>query len=148
MEIKLIEDKQSNLSVHIIYPVMDDRVNQLIHIIKGFDNRIVAMDDNKNILLCGEDIFYIESVERKTFLYTHNAVYRSPKKLYQFFGELADNGFVQVSKSCLLNLNKLDSVKVLLNSRLEATLVNGEKVIISRRYIPAIKQWLDKGVCL
>ncbi|HWQ74703.1 MAG TPA: LytTR family DNA-binding domain-containing protein, partial [Syntrophomonas sp.] len=46
---------------------------------------------------------------------------------------------VQVSKSCLINMNVLESIRTLFNSRLEATLINGEKVNVSRTYLAAIR---------
>ncbi len=144
-KIKLIEDKQSNLEVQIRYPAMNAYVKQLIFKIKSLDIKIIGSDGEKNILLNVDDVFYIECIERKTFIYTQEGVYRSSKKLYQLFDDLKEFGFVQISKSCILNMNELDYVKILFNSRLEATLTNGEKVIITRKYIPVVKDWLDKG---
>ena len=40
-------------------------------------------------------------------------------------------------------MNQMVNVKVLWNSRLEATLVNDEKIIISRTYIKAVRDWLE-----
>ncbi|WAG63466.1 LytTR family transcriptional regulator DNA-binding domain-containing protein [Clostridium estertheticum] len=45
--------------------------------------------------------------------------------------------FIQINKACIMNINVLDSVNTLFNSRLKATLINGENVIITRTYIPA-----------
>lgn len=142
MELRLIEGKESNLQVIITYPVMNQQVQQLVKRIKGMDIKLTCEAEGKSACLALEEIYYIESLERKTFVYTENQVYRSSKKLYQLLEELASFGFVQISKSCLLNVNVLQHVKTLFNSRLEATLKNGEKVIIARTYIPAVKQWL------
>ena len=57
-------------------------------------------------------------------------------------------GFVQISKSCILNINTLESIRPLFNSRMEATLKNGEKVNINRNYLNGVKNALggDKEV--
>ncbi|HEX3020951.1 MAG TPA: LytTR family DNA-binding domain-containing protein [Lachnospiraceae bacterium] len=143
MEIKLIEDRTSTLEVQIRYPSMSLQVQQLIRRIQSVDLKIVGNEEGRDTILNAFDVFYIESIDRKTFLYTKDQVYRTSKKLYQYIEELNGAGFIQISKSCLLNMEVLDSVRTLFNSRLEATLTNGEKVIITRTYIPAVKEWLD-----
>ena len=86
------------------------------------------------------DVFYIESVDKRTFIYTKEKVYRSEKRLYQLENELKEYDFVKVSRTCLVNINELVHIKTLSNSRLEAELTNGEKIIVSRTYIPEIKR--------
>jgi DNA-binding LytR/AlgR family response regulator len=40
----------------------------------------------------------------------------------------------------------LENIRTLFNSRLEGTLINGEKITISRTYIPAIRAaFAEKG---
>ena len=143
MDIILVEDKDSSLEVQIKYPSMNAQVQQLIQKIKSLDIKIVGSDNEKNTLLNIYDIFYIESVDRKTFIYTKDQVFRSNKKLYELLQELKEFGFVQINKSCIMNMEVLGSVKTIFNSRLKATLINGEKVIITRTYIPEVKKWLD-----
>ncbi|NMM63057.1 LytTR family transcriptional regulator [Clostridium sp. P21] len=143
MDIILVEDKDSSLEIQIKYPCMNSQVQQLIQKIKSLDIKIVVSANERNVLLNIYDIFYIESVERKTFIYTKDKVLGSSKKLYELLDELKEFGFVQINKSCIMNMDVLDSVKTIFNSRLKATLVNGEKVIITRTYIPKVKKWLD-----
>ena len=88
------------------------------------------------------DIYYIESVDKKTFVYLENAVYRTDFRLYQLKDKLKTYGFVQISKSCILNINILESIRPLFNSRMEATLKNGEKVNINRNYLNEVKNAL------
>ena len=144
MDIKLIEDKNSTLEVQIKYPIMNAQVKNLIHRIKSIQLKICATDDDGNETMINiYDIFYIESIERKTFIYTRDKIFRTSKKLYMLLDEFKDFGFLQINKSCILNIEVLESVKTIFNSRLKATLSNGEQVIITRTYIPAIKKWLD-----
>lgn len=143
MEVELIEDKESILHVQVVYPVMNTNVQQLVERIKALDIKITVDDEKKSSCLSVHDIYYIESLERKTFIYTKDKVFRTNKKLYQLVEEYRDLSFVQINKSCLLNINVLVHVKTLFNSRLEATLDNGEKLIITRTYIPKVKSWLE-----
>lgn len=71
-------------------------------------------------------------------------MYRSELRLYQLMEELGNAGFVQVSKACIINLQVLTGIRPLLNSRMEATLTNGEKINITRKYVASIREKLQE----
>lgn len=146
MKITLKENKTKNdIEVLIEYPEMSEIVNRIEHAVKSVDNVVRCLDDDEHIYFIRvSDIFYIESVEKQIFIYTKDKVYRAELQLYQYAEKLYSFGFEQISKSCILNLNTLLSVKPIFNSKMEALLENGEKVIISRNFIPAIKKRLEK----
>lgn len=60
--------------------------------------------------------------------------------LFQLEEELREYGFIKVNKACLLNISMLKTVKNVNNSRLEAELINGDRIHVSRTYIPNIKK--------
>lgn len=79
-------------------------------------------------------------------MYCEKLVYRTEHRLYQLAENLRDAGFVQVSKSCVLNVQTLDSIRPMLNSRMEATLINGERINVTRKFVPSIKEkLLERG---
>ncbi len=84
----------------------------------------------------------IETVENKAFLYTKNKVYETRQKLYELEEMLAEKHFLRVSKSVLLNLMKVSAIKPALNSRFTAVLLSGEQIVITRKYVPALKKAL------
>ncbi|MDE6602202.1 MAG: LytTR family transcriptional regulator DNA-binding domain-containing protein [Lachnospiraceae bacterium] len=88
----------------------------------------------------------MESVERKTFFYTKDEVYLTDKKLYELEELLKEAGIVRISKSYLMNVDMLYRVRRLANSQLEATLTNGEKLIVARTYLKSIKNCLKEVV--
>lgn len=136
---------KNDIEVLIEYPEMSETVTRIEHAVKAVDNVVRCLDDDGNICLIHvSDIFYFESVEKQIFLYTKDKVYRAEFQLYQYAEKLYSFGFEQISKSCILNLNTLLSVKPIFNSKMEALLENGEKVIISRNFISAIKRRLEK----
>ena len=97
-------------------------------------------------LIDASDLYCIESVDKKTFVYLEESVCRTDFRLYQLTDELEHLGFVQISKSCILNINFLESIKTLGNSRMEAALKNGERLHVTRKYLNGIKQALQGGV--
>lgn len=93
-------------------------------------------------LIAPADIYYFEYVDQKVFAYGKTKVYESKSKLYELEEQLAKTEFIRVSKSCILNLNKIGSLAPSLGGRFEARLKNGEKVIISRQYVNVLKEVL------
>lgn len=149
MKIKTEQDLSCNeIEVIIKYPQKDKQVNRIIDFLQSFDMQIKCTGDNTKQMINILDIYYIESVVKKTFVYLENAVYRTDFRLYQLKDKLRAYGFVQISKSCILNINTLESIRPLFNSRMEATLKNGEKVNINRNYLNGVKNALggDKEV--
>ena len=120
-------------------------MNRIMDFLQSFDMQIKCDSGNTERMINILDIFYIESVDKKTFIYLENAVYHTDFRLYQLKDKLQTYGFVQISKSCILNINELESIRPLFNSRMEATLKNGEKVNINRNYLNGVKKALGGG---
>lgn len=88
------------------------------------------------------DIYYIESVDNKTFLCMKEKVLESKQKLYELEDSLSSYDFLRVSKSLIVNMSKIKSLSPALNGRFEALMDNSEKIIISRQYIADLKKRL------
>jgi DNA-binding LytR/AlgR family response regulator len=103
---------------------------------------LIAYDGNEIHRLRPDGIYYIDTVDNKTFLYLKDKVYESKQKLYELENSLANSDFLRVSKSVILNLRKIKTLSPALSGRFEALLDNGEKVIISRQYMGDLKKRL------
>jgi len=146
MIVRMKQDQtKSDIEILIEYPEMSKTVMRIQAVIKSADSVIRCEDDtDKIVLLKVSDIYYIESVDKRIFIYDINKVYRCELPLYQLIEKLNHYGFVQISKSCILNLGVLVSVKPIFNARMEAVLKNQEKLNISRKYLPLIRQKLEE----
>ena len=60
-------------------------------------------------------------------------------RLYQVEKLARAAGIVRASKSHLVNVRKIQSVRPALNSRLYVKMPNGEEVLVTRKYAPAVK---------
>lgn len=87
-----------------------------------------------------EDIYYFEVVDGRSFFYCENEVFETKLKLYEFEEICRGTGFFRASKSMVLNSGKIDFIKPSLSGRFEASLLNGEKVVISRQYVGILKR--------
>lgn len=85
------------------------------------------------------DVLYFEAVDERVFAYTTNKSYELKIRLYELEKNYEDRKFIRCSKSFVINLMKLDSVSPALNGRFTAYMKNGERIIISRQYVPRIK---------
>ena len=119
--------------------MIDGRLESIISYIRLNMFSVSGVKDGETRVISLGDIFYFESIDDKTFIYMESDVYECSMKLYELEEQLEKANFVRISKSCIVNIMKLDSVRPMLNSRYEAKLENGEKLIISRHYLPAFK---------
>lgn len=133
----------SDVEITIKCGIVDARLERLISQIRLYSFSIAGRkaDSSYNIPL--EDIFYFESVDEKTFIYLKDDIFETDMRLYELEHQLADSRFVRISKSTLLNIEQVLSVRALLNGKYEAKLKNGEKSIISRHYVPMFKNKFD-----
>lgn len=128
--------------VTIAYREMNDSVKRVSDFVRYVDQTILCRKDNEEYAIPVSDIYYVESVDKKAFVYCETEVFQSNYKLYELENMLPRAGFVRVSKSTLLNIEKLKGVKTLVNSKLEAMLSNGERVCVTRKYLKDIKDAL------
>ena len=126
-------------SVIISVKYMTDNIVRAINLLKSPEN-LTVYDDDQSLLLPLDNVFYAESVDLKTFVYAEKAVYRSKLKLYEIEEIMSMGDFLRISKQVIVNVKKIVSVSPAGGSRFQATLTNGEKVIISRQYVPALKE--------
>ncbi|MDE6743260.1 MAG: LytTR family transcriptional regulator DNA-binding domain-containing protein [Lachnospiraceae bacterium] len=132
------------LTITIEYPYLDEHTKKIIHRLEQLDLKICGSKDGKEICISASDIYYIESVERRTFIYTKSEVYTIGRKLYEIEEDLQGSNIVRISKSCLMNVEKLYCVRQLANSQLEATLDNEERLIVGRTYLKDIKRLIQE----
>lgn len=121
---------------------MDARLKRLADLIRQHSFSLTGYQDEKEFQLPLEQICYIDSVDGKTFLYLEKEVYYCRETLTSLETKLSHTSFIRISKSCIVNTAFLQSVRPLFNHRLEASLKNGETLIITRNYIESLKNKL------
>lgn len=117
----------------------DEQILRLLNLLKNNDNKLTAVKDGQTFVLEPKNVLYIESVDKKTFVYCSNAVYETSLKLYELEDRLCPDGFVRAAKAAIINLSQVRSLRPDLGARLILTLNNGEKIIASRQYAQEIK---------
>jgi DNA-binding LytR/AlgR family response regulator len=121
---------------------VDDSLLQLIDSIKSASKKLVGITDLQLHIINPKDVFYFESVDNKVFIYCQEKVFESRLKLYEIEKAYENWDFFRASKSTILNITKIDSVRPVFYGKFEALLQNGERVVISRQYVPVLRKKL------
>ena len=110
--------------VTIRCPAIDRRVRAIMATANAVDCRLLGTDGTGTFIVEPSEVLYAETVDG----------------LYELEEALAGTEFVRASKSLIVNFDHVRALRPYLNARLELVLDNGESVIASRQYAPAIKQ--------
>lgn len=140
MKIEINVDENA-ADTHIIVSCkrLTPEIEKMLAMLRILEKQLTVTKGDEVYFLDVSKVVYIESVERKTFIYTKENVYESDFKLYELEQQLENCGFFRVSKSCLLQLKYMQSMKADLNRRIKVTLENGEQIMVSRQYAEALK---------
>ena len=137
-----VDDKIEETSISISCKGLTPELQKIIAMMRILDKKFAVTRDGETFLLDVAEIIYIEAIDRKTFVYTKDGVYESGLRLYELEQQLEEFGFCRVSKSCLVQLRAVRSLKSDINRRIRVTLDNGEVIIASRQYADEIKRRL------
>lgn len=143
--IKIIEKLKKESCTFYIHKVTPFILDMVSTIENSSDKYLVAKSTHKNEqekISCST-IFYLEYLERKIFIYTKENIFETKIPLYKLEHDLPDN-FIRISKNIIINIHFLNKFSVKPNGNLEALLSNGEKVIVSRKYVSSLKNALIK----
>jgi len=140
-----INENSNNTETEIIINCRqkDEYILRIFAGLQILGKKIIGSHNSQTFILNVSDILYVETVDRKTFIYTAKQVYETPLKLYELEGRLTGEDFIRITKSCVLNFSKVKSLRMDFGGRMICTLENGEKVTVSRQYAIAIRQKLD-----
>ena len=125
---------------------ISEQVQEIAAFVKSRQEHLTGVFENRQYEIPVTDIYYIESVDNRVFLYSGRRVYETRQRLYELEEMLREKYFLRVSKSILLNLLKVQAIHPA--ARFTAVLKNGEEVVISRKYVPELKKALKGGVSL
>ncbi|OQX93399.1 MAG: hypothetical protein B6I17_02930 [Tenericutes bacterium 4572_104] len=109
-------------------------------------NKVITGKINgRSYTLTPNIIYYFDTIDNKTFAYTKDKIFDVNLRLYQIEEILKDTPIIRINKNTILNTTKIKNFKTSLNGRMEAILLNDERLIISRKYVPNLKRSLGGG---
>lgn len=138
-----INENVTDTEVIISCRKLTPEIEKLLATIRVLNQQMMAVKDGETYILDVAGIVYIESVDRKTFVYTEKDCYESKLRLYEMEQRLCEGGFFRVSKSCLVNIHFIRSLRNDINRKIRLTLESGEQIMVSRQYADEIKARLE-----
>lgn len=140
----ILEDR-----IDFYYRMKTKEVKEILDFLMKHRQRLVGKVNDKELIFSLNDVYYFESVDKKTFAYLDNQVVRIDIRLQDLENAFFELGFIRVNKSTILNVYKINSLKSEINMRVMALLDNGERIQINRSYKAKFNSFLDtknKGV--
>lgn len=122
---------------------VDENLLKMIAAIRAFDRKITGNKEGKLFVLDVDEIYYFESVDKKTFMYMDKDVYENTMRLYELEEKFSNSDFFRASKSTIINLSKVKVITPVFGGKLEVVLENDEKLMVSRQYVPLLKSKLE-----
>ncbi len=137
-----VDEAVRDLTISITCRQLTPEIERVIAALRMMNHQLTAQKDGEVYMLDITQILYIESVDRKCFIYTDGEIYESDFRLYELEHQLEECGFFRVSKSFLIHLQKIQSLKADINRKIRITMSNGEQIIASRQYAEELKKRL------
>ena len=134
--------KQGDDELILRYQNLNQEVEHIMNFMSFAEKKLVGTKDGSQIVVDVKQILYIESVDRKTFVYLEDDVVRVEYTLTQFERMLNSPRFFRCSKSMIMNIDKVKVLDSLASNRIDATMCNGEHIIISRTYASEFRRRL------
>lgn len=90
-----IEEREAaqDIEVTIVCVRVDRRVLDIAARLRMLDRKVTGTADGCTRVLSAEDVLFIESVDKHTFIYTADTVLETGLRLYEMEGRLADCDF-------------------------------------------------------
>ena len=100
-----------DIEVTVACPRIDERVQRIVAGLSTFDRKLTGESDGATYRLDLDDVCYAETVDGRTFLYTKDAVYQTPLRLYELEDQLAGTEFIRASKQLLANFDHVKAIR-------------------------------------
>ena len=143
MKVELEQQQDiKELEIRIRYKEKDQQFERLLAFVQAADQTIIGHQEDKTFVLRPDAILYFESVDDRVVAYTDKDTYTIKQRLYEIETMFPKPLFVRVAISFVLNVTKIAHFSSSINGRIEAELTNGDKILISRAYVPQLKEAL------
>lgn len=145
MKITLNQDPAfPETEVIINCPQADEDILHLVAMLRIHEKKLVGTLEGERYLLDTKEILYIDTADKRTFLYTAQAVYECALRLYELEEGLRGSDFLRVSRSAIVNFRRIRSIRPELGGRLVVTVDGGERLYVSRQYAAGLKEKLQE----
>ena len=126
------------------YTEQTPEVDAVLMFMDKKQRKIIGRMGDEKVVVSPGDLLYAESIDNRTFVYTKDKVIQTDSTLSFLEAFLDDVQFFRCSKSMIINIYQIRRLKSLPGKRIDATMDNGEHVIISRHYSGELRSILRR----
>ena len=142
MEVRIEVSPEHKMPRAVIYTDrITPEIQRALDLLQAKESPVLAERDGRTFLLAGPEIYLVRVVTGETKLYTKTEEFTARKRLYEALEQLG-GGFLQISKSCAVNLSHVQSVEAGFGGILLLKMKNGLSDYVSRKYLPGFKSHL------
>lgn len=121
---------------------VDEEILEIVNKLKTETPLILGYQNDGVHRINVRDIYYFEAVDGKVFSYCKDNVFEVKHKLYELEEVCKEVHCFRASKSTIVNIAKIASIHPSISGRFVAVLNNGERLVVSRQYVPVLKKML------
>ena len=140
-----IDNDCTETEITITCAAMSDELEKVIASLRALDFKLTGVKNGQTYILDASVILYIDTVDKKTFLYTESDVYETTLRLYELEQRLSSSDFFRSGKSSIINFRKIKSLKSDIDGRIIVVMENNERMIVSKQYASFIKNRLGRS---
>lgn len=137
-----VEEDMKDIEITISCSRLTPEIEKVLATLRMMERQLLVRKGEETYILDVSKVIYLESVDRKTFVYTKEDIYESSLKLYELEQQLDECGFFRASKSCLAALQYIKSLRTDVNRKIKVTMGNGEQIMVSRQYAEELRKKL------
>ena len=139
-----IDKSYAETEITINSAAISPELEKVIVSLRALDFKLTGSKDGQTHILDVSQVLYVDTVDKKTFLYTKSAVYETSLRLYELEENLSKSDFFRAGKSSIINFNKIKSLKSDIDGRIIVVMENNERLVVSRQYAAFIKNKLGR----
>lgn len=137
-----VEEDIKDIEITISCSRLTPEIEKVLATLRMMERQLLVRKGEETYILDVSKVIYLESVDRKTFVYTKEDIYESSLKLYELEQQLDECGFFRASKSCVAALQYIKSLRTDVNRKIKVTMENGEQIMVSRQYAEELRKKL------
>lgn len=142
MKVKIEISEEYDPAYAVIYTkAVTEEIQKVSDLLQQDNGPVTAYSEDRLVVLQPEEIYMVRIEDETTVIYSKENKYKSRKRLKEIYAQVGD-GFMQISKSTVINLKYLDSMEAGFGGTMVLKLKNGCKDYVSRFYLKALKQYL------
>ena len=140
-----VDSRYTQTEIMINCSAVSDELEKVIATLRAFDSKLTGIKNGQTHILDASQILYIDTVDKKTFLYAESDIYETSLRLYELEAQLSTSDFFRAGKSSIINFSKIKSLKSDIDGRIIVVMENNERMIVSKQYTSFIKSKLGRS---